>query len=446
MLNFSKKFFLNFHRSYQLQSADFDNLINYYLEKEHIKIIKNGKKSPELLTEKKQKNLIRVTPIIEKLQDQQKKYATYFQLNFLPPGETKQNHLCISNISPPFWKDYPNIIQSIKNFILPNGSFKPHLSNVELNELNTICEKMNCKPLLDKQIQYNIQSLQDICLNKSEVTQEIANIRKALKQNEQIGYIFTNNTDKTREHIECLILTRQSIVKPITWDYFVGSGISHNSQLLKSDFENLPLYTPDLSHFSTVNNPIKKLPHPQADQTSCGTLCLSSLKRLLKNNAYEWKTLTLIFSFYDAYGEKNYFFMPSPSLMLYSQSSKYIDFLKKIMLETNKTEYIEDKFHNAKPIWTLQGILNNSIDQAKNKGDFDMVRHNSATINQLSLLRPLWIQVSQQMIEKRKELDDPSSNKNLYLMYRTKHLEKLTFFPFQDNSIIEEPKFLSNTK
>ncbi|MGC1854135.1 MAG: hypothetical protein WA659_01990 [Candidatus Aquirickettsiella sp.] len=442
MLNFSKSFFLNAHRSYQLQGTDIDRLIRYYLEKEYIKIIKNGKNSPKLLAKKRQQNLLQVAPILEKLQDPQKKYATYLQLNFLPPGETKQNHLCISTISPPFWKEYFNISRSIKNFILPSGKLKAHLSNGEITKLNETCEEISCKSLLDKQIEYNIQSLHDICLDKVEVRQEVEAIRKSLKHDEQIGYIFTNNIDRTREHIECLVLTQGNIVKPITWDYFVDSGISRNSQLLKSDFNQLPLYTPDLSYFNNVDNPIKKLPHPQADQTSCGTLCLSFLKKLLKNDAYEWKVLTLIFSFYDSYSEKKYFFLPSPSLMLYSQSSKYIDFLNKIMLEINQTAYIEAKNQNAKPIWTIQGILNHSINQAKILGDDDMIKHNLEKLNELTLLRPRWRAASKQVSEKRKEMDDPGSNKNLYLMYKTKHFERISFFQHQANST-EKPENFS---
>ncbi len=110
------------------------------MEKEYIKIIKNGKNNPKLLAKKRQQNLLQVAPILEKLQDPQKKYATYLQLNFLPPGETKQNHLCISTISPPFWKEYFNISQYIKNFILPSGKLKPHLSNGEITKLNETCK------------------------------------------------------------------------------------------------------------------------------------------------------------------------------------------------------------------------------------------------------------------------------------------------------------------
>jgi hypothetical protein len=443
---FSKNSFLYAHRSYQLNGVDIDKLISYYWEKKGIKIIKNGNRSPELLAEKRQKNLIKISPLIEKLQDNQKKYTTYFQLNFLPPGETKQNNLCISTISPPFWKEYTHINNSIKNFLLPNGHLKPYLTQSETFELNEICKKLACKSLLDNQIEYNILRLQDICLKKTEARCEIEKIRNTLKNDEKVGYIFTNNTDKTKEHIECLLLTKQTIIKPITWDYFVDSGISPDSQLLQSDFENLPLYTPNLAYFNSIDNPIKKLPHPQADQTSCGTLCFSFLKKLLKNDASEWKELTLIFSFYDYYGEKKYFFLPSPSLMLYSQSSKYIDFLNKIMAAVNKTSYIEAKNQDAKAIWTLQGLLNYSIEQAKNIKDDAMLKHNIAILNELVLLRPRWLAASKQAIEKRKEMDDPSSNKNLYLMYKTKQLEKISFFQPQANSSTEKQESPSTRK
>lgn len=426
MFRFSRASFLSAHQSYQLQGTDIDRLIGYYWENEGIKIIKNGYKSAEIIAEKKQKKLIQVMPTIEKLRDPKKKYASYLQLNFLPPGETKQNYLCISTISPPFWKEYLEITQSIKHFILPNGHLKSNLSDSEISKLNKIVSQLACKSLLDQQIEYCIKSLQDVCLDKSEIQQEIEEIRKTLKQDEQVGYIFTNNTDKTREHIECLILSKQAIIKPITWNYFVNSGISEYSQLLASDFFNTPLYLPDLSFFNKENNLIKKLPHPQADQTSCGTLCLSFLKKLLEKNALELNSLTLYFSFYNYQQQKKYFFLPSPSLLMHSQSSGYINFLTKIMGDTSEVTYVED--HEIKPIYTLKGLLIDSVVKARKNNDTEMVNHNIACLNQLSTLRPHWFKTALSAIEKRKKMDDPSSNKNLYLMYRTKKLENIAFF------------------
>lgn len=431
MQKFTKEIFLNLHRSYQISSLDIDSLINHYWKK-GIKIIKNGKKSPELLTEKRKKNSIHIAATLEKLRDPKTKYSTYFQLNYLSPGEAKQNYLCISNISPPFWKEYSDITQSIKEFILPSGHLNSDLSRSEIIKLNETASQLACKPLLDQQIDYNIQSLQDICLDKSEVKHEVEEIRKTLKKDEKIAYIFTNNTEKTKEHIECLILTRKNIIKPITWNYFYNSGISHKSQLLQSDFLGIPLYMPDLSFFNDEHNPIPTLPHPQADPTSCGTLCFSFLNKLLKNNAAELNTLTLNFSFYDSQAKKQYFFLPSPSLLEYSQSNKYIDFLKKIMEPTNKTAYSESLNQESKTILTVQGILNNSLDQAKKKGDNDMLVHNSVILNELKILRPHWLEATKQATAERKKMDDPNTaNKNLYLMYRTKKLENIAFFSHQ---------------
>ena len=104
MQKFTKEIFLNIHRSYQISSLEIDSIINHY-QAQGIKIIKNGKESPELLTEKRKKNLIRIAPILEKLRNPNTKYSTYIQLNYLSPGETKQNNLCISNIPPPLGKN-----------------------------------------------------------------------------------------------------------------------------------------------------------------------------------------------------------------------------------------------------------------------------------------------------------------------------------------------------
>ena len=437
MPKFTKEIFLNTHRSYQLKSQDIDSLILHYWNK-GIKIIKNGQLHPELIEEKRKKRLKEVAPLIERLQDPQTKYAAYLQLNFLSPNKTKQNGLCISNISPPFSKQYHAITYSIKDFILPNGQLK-NLSNNDITHLNKICEH-HYKTLLDRQIEYNIQALLDVCLEKFELKQEVEAIRKTLKTGEKVGYIFTNNTQQTKEHIECLILTQQAIIKPITWNYFLNSGISPHSQLLDTDFLGIPLYTPDLSYFNNENNPIKHLPHPQADQTSCGSLCFSFLKKLLGHNASELTSLTHTFSFYDHNYEKKYFFLPSPSILLYSQSSKYIDFLRKIMEETNQTVYQENRESAPKLIWTLRGLLDHSIDYAITIKDSEMFCQNIKLLNKLQSLRPRWLEASQQAIEERKQMDDPNSNKNLYLMYRTKKLENITFFSHSQKNKLSSEK------
>lgn len=224
-------------------------------------------------------------------------------------------------------------------------------------------------------------------------------------------------------------IDKKNIIKPITWNYFFNSGISHKSQLLEYDFLGIPLFMPDLSFFIDKDNPNlpPTLPHPQADPTSCGSLCLSLLYKLLKNNAAEFNTLTLKFSFDDCHGKKKHFFLPPPSLLKYSQSYKYIDFLIRIMDATNKTVYSESLNQESTTIWTLQGLLNQSIEQAKKKNDPDMFYHNIVTLYHLNKLRPYWLEVAKQAIEERKKMDDPNTvNKNLYLMFQTKKLENIS--------------------
>ncbi len=145
-------------------------------------------------------------------------------------------------------------------------------------------------------------------------------------------------------------------------------------------------------------------------------MCLSLLYKLLKNNAAEFNTLTLTFSFYDCLGKKKHFFLPPPSLLKYSQSYRYIDFLIKIIDATDKIAYSESLNQESKTIWTLQGLLNYSLDQAKKMGDTDMFYHNSVIL-----------------------MDDPNTgNKNLYLMYQTKKLEN-TFFYSHPRNLNENP-------
>jgi hypothetical protein len=70
---------------------------------------------------------------------------------------------------------------------------------------------------------------------------------------------------------------------------------------------------------------------------------------------------------------------------------------------TNETVYSESLNQENTTIWTLQGLLNQSIEQAKKMGDTDMLKHNSVILNKLSILHPYWLEAMKQAIEELKK-------------------------------------------
>jgi hypothetical protein len=415
-LSSNKETFLNqgIWEPYQLAAKDIDTLI-YHYSKQGIRLIKNGQRSGHLEQKKEE-----IRKQIQRLEDNTKKYATYLQMNFaLNKGRCDNFFVSEYCNCSSFLEYYGEIKNSIKEFLAGTGKIKTDLSKNELSKLNEIASQLTCVSLFNSKVASQIKDLKNqlpnVCLDKTEVMQEIEEIRKKLKADEKVGYIFTNQTNLEIEHFEVLILTRKAIIKPIHWP-----KINSYYALMASEvIGGIPMHLTDLSLF-TINSSIN-LPHPQGkDNDSCGFLGIAYLKKLLQTDATELKSLSLSFSFYNHQGKKRHFFLPSPTVFRYSQSSKYILFLEKIMQEKETEKY------EGHSILTLQSLLAKSIHIAKEKNNTVMLKQNENTLNCLAKLRPEWQTTCEQVKEKREKMQDPSSKHNLYLDYTTHRLRKLS--------------------
>ncbi|TLY47401.1 MAG: hypothetical protein E6K54_05745 [Gammaproteobacteria bacterium] len=403
-LSDNKTFFLQYptYLNYQFPAKAIEPLIKHYSYK-NIVFIKNGMKSPKLILEKQ----YQIQTKIDTLENNLKKYAFYLQSNFCS-DEEKNDSFFISNLLSSFFKEevYPTLKKSIKNFLTPRGELKKNLTEKELSALNTIISKAPYKSLFDKKINRKIAYLKnekpDVNLTKQECIHEIKAIQNDLKENERVGYIFTNARQLGEEHIEILILTREAIIQPILWP-----DTSIKRRILDTDIAHIikevPVFKTDLSFF--VQKP-RKLPHPQADTNSCGILSIAFAKKILQKDSLSINSLAMSFYFKE---KKHHFFLPPATILRYSQSSRYIDFLEAIIQDQETVVYQDQA------VLTIKALLNQSITYAQKINDSTMILDNESTLIQLNLLRTSWLTSSQQVKEKRNAMK--LSGENLYLAY-----------------------------
>ena len=397
--------------SYQLAAKDIELIVKHYAGK-NIIFVKNGTKSEKVIRKKQDK----IQSEIETFQDNSKKYVFYLQSNFCKENEEKMendekmdNFFVSHLLSSRFEKIYPALKSSIKNFLTTEGELRKNLTKDELDLLNKIISNADYRPLFEQAIDEKIEDLNakklDVNLTKTECIKEIKAIQNNLKENEHVGYIFTNARQLGEEHIEVLILTPRAIIQPILWP-----AISLKKSILDTDItesiKQIPVFKTDLSLFVQKNELTP--PHPQADRTSCGILSIAFAKKLLQKDVLSTKELSLTMSFYFK-EKKQYFFFPPPTLLCYSQSSRYIDFLEAI-IQDQETFVYQDQ-----PILTIKALLNQSIAYAEKINDSVVLQDNKSTLAQLNSLRTSWLTKSQHVKEKRNAMK--LGEKNLYLNY-----------------------------
>ena len=165
-------------------------------------------------------------------------------------------------------------------------------------------------------------------------------------------------------------------------------------RLLANDFSGDSFYSADLEHFWSKSSSPGHMPEQQADTDHCGVLGIAGLKRLLQNDAMELTRNSLAFSFYtDVKGSKQHLFIPSPIFLQYSQSSKYMDFLSKIVGSNTSNDPLKERQQtNRYPIPTLEQVLLQSIEYADLIGDEKMMEQNKETLAALPAFREQWQQ------------------------------------------------------
>ncbi|CEG58865.1 hypothetical protein [Legionella fallonii] len=402
------------YNSYQLYASDFKNIVSHYYEKHQIKILINGCTSSGLsiIAEKQEK-------IKEQIQLNDKyKYAAYLVNHWVERNSARNDVFHIARMAfNPFANHYNEIEKAIGSFLDEHGQIKQHLSENELADLDNICMGLSrkCIDLFNKKIDgYKINLLhdiEDVNLDKNEVLQEIAKIQNNLDDNEAVGYVFTNGHSIRVAHFEVLILTKDRIIKPVDW-----IEVKYRS-ITPSDIKGM--------YYLNICAGSEQL-QPQTGYTESGTLGLLYLKELLKNKQQQLQEHTLTFSYYHQAKEtKDYFFFPSPQSLRYSQSDRYNAFVK-AMLEDTPTTIVDYK-NETSQIKTLQGLLEESINIARQKNDIELVNQNLSILNNLPSFRRNWLAVYVEA-EKRREAMDTTylrRKENLYLAYRTQTMNRI---------------------
>lgn len=325
---------------------------------------------------------------------------------------------------------YQQLVTLVKPFLDKNDQIKHDLSHDDGILLNNAIASLpptsQLKCFLDKKISEFIIFLEkkhdNFCLEIKDVWHEINDIIARLGPEQTIGYILTNDNQHNCDHFEVILLTKFGVVKPICWrDY----------EFVTSSELNTPVYRTKLSPFTS-----KEL-CPQVDGWSCATLGIIYLHKLLKNNAEDYKSLSLHCSFYYknycGENEKFYFFLPCPSVLLYSQSSRFNQALVALLDEGAAGNVLID---NKIKIITLKKTLETSISIAKQLNDHAMISDNLATLAHLQVLTPVWLTHMAKVIEQRKAVKAlVTRDQSPYLSFQSyrynNHIQNLSFFHTQ---------------
>lgn len=258
----------------------------------------------------------------------------------------------------------------------------------------------------------------DYNLTPHEVGQEIAWIQKNLKEDQCVGYVFTNGNTHREAHFEVIIISKTMIIKPVTWHQVEDDRkLIHSKHAVKGiPWAELPLNSP-LVLKTDLN--ASKLPGPQADPSGCGTLGFLYLKELLKEDQNQLQAYTLRFPLEDG----SWLFFPSPHVLRYSQSQQYNDLVATMLLDTEEEQSIQYGKQNPSTLKlsTLKGLLQNSIAAANRRGDKETVKHNTEILKQLPDFRKRWEEAYTGMMKKRQLMSD---KQNQYLAYSTHRYAK----------------------
>ncbi|MFI5139845.1 MAG: hypothetical protein ACHQIM_18630, partial [Sphingobacteriales bacterium] len=238
----------------------------------------------------------------------------------------------------------------------------------------------------------------------------ILKVQKQLREDEVAAYLSTNGRKGSeKSHVELLIITPDKIIKPLCWRTF-NDVISAPIETNLWDFANSFLV-------------------PQADGSGCASLSLSYAKQLLKDNAKQLKELTLIVPYYNQDGQLNYFFVPSPQVLRYSQSSAYNKYLEALVMENTKGSFTHK--NKIVPFETLHENLNKTHEDATKQGQIHIAQEASNLLQQLPDFRKRWKEAFDQMHHLRSLMKRKTGN--LGLAYITRRMKKITTLEYEQH-------------
>ena len=408
-----------------IKAMDLDELFSYYKEKHRITLIKNGDFSPEVIKEN-ERNL---ETQLEKFTNQELNYAFLLkEALFLKKGHYSIWPILIEE------EFYPELYKEIQEYIAPYLSepisLKQDLSDEEMAAVQDLCKnKFSRRALLqlDKCLQYCVdyfeEKLDDVCLTKQQVLEEIKKIQANLGEQQAVGYVFTNNRKRSAGHFESIIITRDVIYKPIEWP-----GVESDNKLSANDFSGDSFYSADLKHFWKKPYALRIMPMQQTDAYHSSVLGIAGVKRLLQNDAMELTRNSLAFSFYtDDKGSKQHLFIPSPIFLQYSQSPKYMYFLSEIVGSNTSNDPLKERQETSRsPIPTLEQVLLQSTEYANLIGDKIMMEQNKETLAVLPAFREQWQQGYELACRKHHVFDNKGPyDRNFFLNFLANRMEAI---------------------
>lgn len=255
--------------------------------------------------------------------------------------------------------------------------------------------------------------IQNFSLNKSEAKQEIKYLQSKLSKDDAIGYVYTNNNSILEDHFEVVIITNNRIIKPVVWDNVSDGIISdwgwHTSKI--SD------------HFILETTERRNKVLPQAGKFECATLGLLYLKTLLKDNAYQLNELTLSIPYFEKTGKFEYFFIPSPQCLYYSQSGFFNKVIKEMLL--NENNGVVDWQRSTETaisikVKTIEDLLNETISKTR---DIKLINNCESIMQNLPFFRNKWIEQFEKINKKRDEMYSNGLNKAL--IYHTQRYRNI---------------------
>lgn len=173
---------------------------------------------------------------------------------------------------------------------------------------------------------YSNKIAKNRAIKATQIWQELVNLTETV-----CAYIYGTSipSDNTESiyHVESVIKHHGFYIIPYTGGSSYLSQLNNGKNALSKEFEII--FTPSIEHFA--KNP-KKAPCMQADLESCGAYAYAFIKQLLsyKQEALYNLSLCLKIEIEQQNSEKIIInlFIPSPSCLRYSQSSRYIQFIQ----------------------------------------------------------------------------------------------------------------------
>ncbi len=396
--------------SKQITADDVRELRDFYYRKYSINIYVNGE--TEFGFEKiEQSQAEFARSKLNSYVDQSNVYplAAYVK-EFYAKGYSGSSFLISNNYGSDFQKFFDKIQNCLPAKLIPKSYFdRVAFSKKEFQELEQNLEGLDAdiKQLILNKSQEYIQSLEDqlndISLTKQEAKDEMLLIQQTLIDDEVVGYIYTNGAQHGRQHFEAFIITSKDIIKPVSW------------------YTEDRLILDDIGYASIPKN-LEKAVSPQADQMACGTLGMSYMKELLKNNAQQLYENTLTFSYFDEKGNKLRYFLPSPQVLRYSQSSRYNQAIYDLLFTDEETITLPSKEgRSSYTFQTVLGALLRSIRDYSDQLTEEEIQQNQYFYENLNMFRENWIIAYEQQMQARESMivEQYGEAKNVYLSYKS---------------------------